>query len=60
MVRRKGPLSERRDEDADIPGRVAKLAVTSMPGSGMAEELRERAGISAAAIVDAVRKQLPD
>jgi transketolase len=48
------------DEGADIPGRVVKLAVSAMPGSGSAEQLRERAGISATAIADTVRKQLLD
>jgi hypothetical protein len=38
-----------------IPGRVLKLAVTKMPGSGKPEELRDFAGISAAKIVDTVK-----
>ncbi len=39
----------------DLSGRVIKLAVTEMPGSGTAEELRDWAGISAAKIARAVR-----
>jgi transketolase len=39
----------------ELSGRVIKLAVTEMPGSGTPEELREWAGISAAKIVRAVR-----
>jgi transketolase len=41
-----------------LAGRVIKLAVTEMPGSGAPEELREWAGIDAAAIVGAVRSAL--
>jgi transketolase len=37
-----------------LSGRVAKIGVTEMPGSGSPEELREWAGISAGKIVDAV------
>jgi transketolase len=43
---------------AGLAGRVIKLAVTEMPGSGKPEELREWAGISAAKIADAVRTAL--
>lgn len=39
----------------ELSGRVIKLAVTEMPGSGTAEELREWAGISATKIARAVR-----
>ena len=39
-------------------GRVVKLGVTQMPGSGSPEELRDWAGISAARIADAVRREL--
>ncbi len=39
----------------ELSGRVIKLAVSEMPGSGTPEELREWAGISAARIADAVR-----
>jgi transketolase len=39
----------------ELSGRVIKLAVTEMPGSGTAEELRDWAGISAAKIARAVR-----
>ena len=42
----------------DLTGRVIKLAVTDMPGSGTPEELRARAGIDADAIVRAVRDAL--
>jgi transketolase len=41
-----------------IGGRVLKLGVTEMAGSGTPEELREWAGISAARIADAVREAL--
>ena len=41
-----------------LAGRVIKLAVTDMPGSGAPEELREWAGIDAGAIVAAVRSAL--
>jgi transketolase len=45
-------------DGAALSGRVIKLAVTQMPGSGTPDELRERAGISAAKIADAVRSAL--
>jgi transketolase len=38
-----------------MTGRVIKLAVTDMPGSGTAEQLRAWAGIDADAIVQAVK-----
>ncbi|MDQ4107185.1 MAG: transketolase [Actinomycetota bacterium] len=38
-----------------MTGRVIKLAVTDMPGSGTAEQLRAWAGIDADAIVEAVK-----
>jgi transketolase len=38
-----------------IPGRVIKLGVTKMPGSGKPAELRDFAGISAARIVERVK-----
>ena len=41
-----------------LTGRVIKLAVTDMPGSGAPEELRGWAGIDADAIVGAVRSAL--
>ncbi|HEX6581292.1 MAG TPA: transketolase [Actinomycetota bacterium] len=41
-----------------LAGRVVKLAVTDMPGSGAPEELRGWAGIDADAIVGAVRSAL--
>jgi transketolase len=45
-------------ETSDVTGRVIKLAVTDMPGSGTPEELRAWAGIDADAIVGAVRDAL--
>jgi transketolase len=45
-------------ETGDLTGRVIKLAVTDMPGSGTPEELRAWAGIDADAIVGAVRDAL--
>ncbi|MFN2590807.1 MAG: transketolase, partial [Actinomycetota bacterium] len=42
----------------ELTGRVIKLAVTQMPGSGSPEELRSWAGISADKIVHAVRAAL--
>jgi transketolase len=42
----------------ELTGRVVKLAVTEMPGSGSPEELREWAGISANKIARAVRSAL--
>jgi transketolase len=44
--------------EGDRSGRVAKIGVTEMPGSGTPEELREWAGISADKIVDAVKALL--
>jgi transketolase len=41
-----------------VGGRVVKIAVTGMPGSGTPEELRDWAGISATKIADAVRVAL--
>ena len=43
------------DNGAELTGRVIKLGVQEMPGSGTPEELREWAGISAAKITEAVR-----
>ena len=42
----------------ELSGRVVKLAVGAMPGSGTPEELREWAGISARAIVERVEGEL--
>ena len=42
----------------ELTGRVIKLAVTEMPGSGSPEELREWAGISSSKIARAVRAAL--
>jgi transketolase len=44
----------------ELSGRVLKLAVTEMPGSGAPEELRDWAGISASKIVRAIRSALAD
>ena len=45
-------------EGGDLSGRVVKVGVTQMPGSGTPEELRDWAGISASAIADRVRSLL--
>jgi transketolase len=45
-------------EQTDRPGRVVKVAVTEMPGSGTPEELRDWAGISAGRIAERVRLEL--
>jgi transketolase len=45
--------------EGELSGRVAKVGVTEMPGSGTPEELREWAGISAGRIVERVRALLP-
>jgi len=42
----------------ELSGRVVKLAVGAMPGSGTPEELRDWAGISARAIVERVQGEL--
>lgn len=42
----------------ELSGRVVKIAVTEMAGSGSPEELRDQAGISAGAIVETVRSLL--
>jgi transketolase len=42
----------------ELSGRVIKVAVTEMPGSGAPEELRDWAGISAGRIADRVRSLL--
>jgi transketolase len=44
--------------EAELSGRVVKVAVTAMPGSGSPEELRDWAGISAARIAERVRALL--
>jgi transketolase len=41
--------------EGELSGRVVKIGVTEMPGSGTPEELREWAGISAERISDRVR-----
>lgn len=45
-------------ETGELTGRVVKLAVRTMPGSGTASELRDAAGISAKRIVRAIRTSL--
>jgi transketolase len=45
-------------DGGELSGTVVKVAVTQMPGSGTPEELRDWAGISAAAIADRVRSLL--
>jgi hypothetical protein len=42
----------------ELSGRVVRLAVSAMPGSGTPQELREWAGISAAAIARRIRAEL--
>jgi transketolase len=42
----------------ELRGRVVKIAVTGMPGSGSPEELRDWAGISAPKIAERVRQEL--
>jgi len=44
--------------EGELSGRVLKLAVTQMPGSGKPEELRDWAGISGPKIADAIRRAL--
>ena len=44
--------------EEELSGRVVHLAVTEMPRSGAPDELRAAAGISAAAIVTAVREAI--
>jgi transketolase len=51
-------LAALADGGTPLRGRVVKLAVTQMPGSGKPEELRDWAGISAAKITDAVSAAL--
>jgi transketolase len=46
------------DGGRPLTGRVVKLAVGGMPGSGSATELRDRAGISAAHIGGAINRSL--
>ena len=44
--------------EGELSGRVVKVAVTEMPGSGTPEELRDWAGISAGRIAERVRSLL--
>jgi transketolase len=45
--------------ESELSGRVVKIGVTEMPGSGSPEQLRDWAGISAGKIVDAMKVLLP-
>jgi transketolase len=51
-------LGAMAEAGSELSGRVIKLAVTQMPGSGAPEELRDWAGISAQKIAEAVRSAL--
>ncbi len=51
-------LAALTSDGSPLTGKVVKLAVTDMPGSGTPEEMREWAGISASRIVEAVEKNL--
>jgi transketolase len=44
-------------ETGPISGRIVKLGIREMPGSGSPEEMRAWAGIDAAAIADRVRRE---
>jgi transketolase len=44
--------------EGELSGRVVKVAVTQMPGSGTPEELRDWAGISAGRVAERVRSLL--
>src|SRR5207247_5001418 len=46
------------DDGQEFTGRVVKLGVPEMPGSGTPQELRDWAGISAAKIADSIRRAL--
>jgi transketolase len=52
-------LSALADGGAGLSGKVIKLGVTGLPGSGTPEELRDWAGISAPKVADVVRANLP-
>lgn len=51
-------LSGLAENGAALSGRVVKIGVTEMPGSGKPDELRDWAGISAGRIVEQVRAAL--
>jgi transketolase len=51
-------LSALAADGRPLTGRVIKLGVSEMPGSGKPEELRDWAGISAARIAAAAKKAL--
>ena len=51
-------LSALAEDGAGLAGRVLKIGVTQMAGSGSPQELRDWAGISSAAIADRVRTLL--
>jgi len=51
-------LAALAEDGADLSGRVQKIGVTKMAGSGTPEELRDWAGISASRIADRIRSLL--
>jgi transketolase len=51
-------LAALAEDGQPLAGRVIKIGVTQMPGSGSPDELRERAGISASRIAERVRAAL--
>jgi transketolase len=51
-------LAALADGGSELSGKVIKLGVTGLPGSGTPEELRDWAGISASKIADAIRGML--
>ncbi len=51
-------LAALAENGSELTGKVVKLGVTDLPGSGTPEELRDWAGISATKIADAVRSRL--
>ena len=51
-------LAALAEDGRPLSGRVVKIGVTEMPGSGTPDELRDRAGISAARIAERVRAAL--
>jgi transketolase len=51
-------LAALAEDGRPIAGRVIKIGVTQMPGSGTPDELRDSAGISAARIAERVREAL--
>jgi hypothetical protein len=51
-------LAALAEDGTPLSGRVIKIGVTGMPGSGSPDELRDWAGISAAKIAARVRGAL--